>query len=349
MADDAKKDEGGGDTYIIKKIKKGGGHHGGAWKVAYADFVTAMMAFFLLLWLLNVSTDEQLNAISNYFDPTHPKVSQRESGSGGVLGGLTVAPEGAMTSTVQPLTQANPTGQVSQGKGEKTEKEKAKEKAREAEEDRFKEAQQALEQAIIEVPELAAMAENLIIDMTPEGLRIQMVDDDDEPMFASGSAQMMQRTQLLVGTIAGIIEPLPNDISVRGHTDSAGYGPGADYTNWELSADRANASRKALEQFGFPPERVNNVIGKADKEHLNPDDPYDSRNRRISFILLKEEITKPIEEEEETGNGVGVTGDGESTGDGEGTGDSEGSSLPGPSQPPPIGTFKKTPGAVEFP
>ncbi len=353
--DDAKKDEGGGDTYIIKKIKKGGGHHGGAWKVAYADFVTAMMAFFLLLWLLNVSTDEQLNAISNYFDPTHPKVSDTKSGAGGVLGGLTVAPEGAMSSTVQPLvppqsqTAPRPQGMDGKDKGAKSQKDKEKEAARKAEEDRFKEAQQALEQAIMEVPELAAMAENLIIDVTPEGLRIQMIDDDDEPMFASGSAQMMQKTQLLVGTIAGIIEPLPNDISVRGHTDSSGYSPGADYTNWELSADRANASRKALEQFGFPPERINNVIGKADTEHLNPDDPYDSRNRRISFILLKEEITKPIEEEEETGEGVGITGDGEGTGGGGEGGDSEGSSLPGPTRPPPIGTFKKTPGAVEFP
>ncbi len=341
MADDDAKKEGEGDTYIIKKIKKGGGHHGGAWKVAYADFVTAMMAFFLLLWLLNVSTDEQLNAISNYFDPTHPKVSDSTSGAGGVLGGLSVAPEGAMVTTVQPLTPQQPSRATIQKQGKGQTDGEAEEK-RKAEEKKLEEAKNALEQAILEVPELAALAESLIIDMTPEGLRIQIIDDDEEPMFASGSAQMFQKTRLLLGTIAGIIEPLPNDISVRGHTDSSGYAPGAEYTNWELSADRANASRKGLEDFGFPPERINNVVGKADREHLNPDDPTDSQNRRISIILLRDEIVNPLPEGEE---GMGVSGEG---GEGEGSG-SSGSSLPGPSQPPPIGTFRKTPGAVEFP
>ncbi len=365
MADDkAKNGDGGGDTIVIKRIKKGGGHHGGAWKVAYADFVTAMMAFFLLLWLLNVSTDEQLNAISNYFYPTHPKVSDTKSGAGGVLGGLTVAPQGAMSSTVQPLTQTSPTGTAGQGLGpnKKTEKDtdsqkketgdKAREEARKAEEDRFKDAKKELEQALMDIPELAALADNLIVDVTPEGLRIQMVDDDKEPMFASGSAKMMQNARLLVGTITGIIVKLPNEISVRGHTDSTGYAPGAEYTNWELSADRANSTRKVLLEYGLPLERLNNVVGKADKEPLNAQDPYDPRNRRISFILLKEELTKPPEPEqaaEETPEeGPAITEEEEIVEDAEGEGD-EGSSLPGPSQPQPIGTFRKTPGAVEFP
>jgi chemotaxis protein MotB len=116
---EAAKDDKTKQPIIIKRIKKGGGHHGGAWKVAYADFVTAMMAFFLLLWLLNVTTEEQKNAISNYFDPTHPKVSQSDSGAGGVLGGLSMAPQGAMATTVQPVTAAPPSSSVNKRSGEK--------------------------------------------------------------------------------------------------------------------------------------------------------------------------------------------------------------------------------------
>jgi len=340
MAEEAKDDGDSGDTYIIKKIKKGGGHHGGAWKVAYADFVTAMMAFFLLLWLLNVSTDEQLNAISSYFDPTHPKISDSRSGSDGLMGGLSVSTEGAMVTNVQPLTQPT-TGKA--GDRPKTVEEAARKKAAADEEARFKNAEDELKQKIMEVPQLAELAENLLVDMTPEGLRIQLIDNEGKSMFESGSAIMKQETRLLLGMIAEIIEPLPNEISIQGHTDSSGYGPGAEYTNWELSADRANASRRTLELFAFPPERINNVVGKADREHLNPDDPYDPSNRRISIVLLKEEITNPAEEGEGVeGEATGEAGDGEGTGEG-------GTALPGPSQPPPVGTFRRTPGAVEFP
>lgn len=338
MAKEEAKDEGGEQPIIIKNIKKGGGHHGGAWKVAYADFVTAMMAFFLLLWLLNVSTDEQLNAISNYFDPTHPKIAETRSGSDGLMGGLSVSTEGAMVTQVQPLTQPTPTGQA--GDRAKSAEDAARKKAAAEEEKRFEDAQKELEQKIMEVPELAAMAENLLVDMTPEGLRIQMVDSEGKSMFESGSAKLKQEAQLLLGMISEIIKPLPNDLSIRGHTDSSGYGPGADYTNWELSADRANASRKALELFAFPPERINNVVGKADREPLKKDDPYHPSNRRISIILLKDEIVNPPEESEEGETGE-VVGEGQEGG-------TEGA-LPGPSQPPPIGTFRKTPGAVEFP
>lgn len=325
-----------GDTYIIKKIKKGGGHHGGAWKVAYADFVTAMMAFFLLLWLLNVTTEEQKNAISNYFDPTHPKVSQSESGAGGVLGGLSAAPEGAMVSTVQPITPQSisqaPPGLRGQPNQEPRESEEViQKKAEEAE--RFDEAMEAIKKKIEEVPALADLAENLIVDMTPEGLRIQMVDSEGKSMFASGSAQMNQEAQLLIGTVSEIIKDLPNDVSVRGHTDSSGYGEGATYTNWELSADRANTTRRIMEQFGVEPGKVNNVVGKADTEHLFEDDPYDPRNRRISIILLKDEITNPPEPSENTGEAI----------------DAAPSSLPSPMQPPPMGTFRRTPGEIEFP
>lgn len=306
---------------------------GGAWKVAYADFVTAMMAFFLLLWLLNVTTDEQKNAISNYFDPTHPKVSSAESGAGGVLGGLTMSPQGAMSSTMNPLVPQQQNKETSRGKDSKSKVAKARE---EAEKKRFKSAEEKLKQAIKENPKLAALAKNLLIDMTPEGLRIQIVDQDGESMFPSGSAKMYDKTKDLLLAITDIILSMPNELSVRGHTDATRYSEGATYTNWELSSDRANASRRVMMGGGITLDRLNNVMGKAETEPLIAENPLDARNRRITIILLKEELTNP--ETEETGDEQGE----EDLGDGEDTGDY-------PPKMPPIGTFRKTPGKVEFP
>ena len=308
MAED---ESGGEQPIIIKKIKKGGGHHGGAWKVAYADFVTAMMAFFLLLWLLNVTTEEQKNAISNFFDPTHPKVSEAQSGAGGVMGGTSMSVDGAMVSTAESIAQPPPgstqTNAMNAAKATNTGKgesltpsqaqssavEQAKEELRQAEEEALKEVQDAIEQAIQENPDLQNLAENLIVDMTPEGLRIQVVDAEGNSMFASGSARMYQKTEKLMTQVAEIIKGVPNEVSIRGHTDSIPYGAGADYTNWDLSTDRANSSRRVMEQGGLPAERINNVVGKADTEHLLPDEPQSARNRRISIVLLREELTDP--------------------------------------------------------
>lgn len=331
---------------------------GGAWKVAYADFVTAMMAFFLLLWLLNVSTDEQLDAIAGFFDPTAIKVSESTSGAGGVMGGISMSPKGAMATNVQPITNPEPTGRVSSKKspeptkGTKTTKEKAIESAKEImrkkEEAEFKEAEQAIKQAIQDDPELSKLAKNLIVDMTPEGLRIQIVDQDGDPMFPSGSARMFEKTKGLMSKISNIVKKLPNELSVRGHTDSVPYGAGATYTNWELSADRANSTRRVLIDSGIPAERVNNVVGKADTEHLLPEDPNNAQNRRISIIMLKEELTNPnfdkkasaLAEEEGLYEDIQAGSDegAESGGDG--------STAP---SAPPIGTFRRTPGSVEFP
>lgn len=375
MADEDTKEQ----PIIIKKIKKGGGHHGGAWKVAYADFVTAMMAFFLLLWLLNVTTDEQLNAISNFFDPTHPKVSASQSGAGGVLGGLTMSPDGAMTSNKERIVQPPPgsTGGNSAMNAAKastdpkpTPVEKAKESMRKSEEDRFKKAQDALKIAMQESPALAALAKHLLVDMTPEGLRIQIVDQKGEPMFASGSARMYEKTRNLITEVGSIITDLPNQISVRGHTDSVPYGHGSDYTNWELSTDRAHSSRRVLLESGLPVVRIDNVIGKAATEPLLPDDPTAAQNRRISIVLLKEELADPegFEDkaekaakdyvEEQTApeddapapDHLPSTEDPEAHQDGGAQGDrsNNGGNIRTPA-PPRIGTFKKTPGEVEFP
>jgi len=276
---------------VIKKIKRGGGgHHGGAWKVAYADFVTAMMAFFLLLWLLNVTTEEQKAGIAQFFDP-NPRITLSESGSNGMLGGLTVSPDGAMTSDVQemaPREETNPTAT-----GSLTE-EQLREEVRKREEENFKKAEAAIKQAMSESAELKELEKNLKMDMTPEGLRIQIVDQDGKPMFPSGSAQMFERTQKLLEKVAEVIRKMPNEISVRGHTDSVPYSKGNAYGNWELSADRANASRRVLLTAGVPEDKVNNVLGKADKDHLLPDKPADAQNRRISIILLRQELVTQV-------------------------------------------------------
>lgn len=274
---------------IVKKIKKGGGgHHGGAWKVAYADFVTAMMAFFLLLWLLNVTTEEQKLGIADYFDP-NPKIAESISGAGGMLGGLSMSKEGAMVTDVQSM---NPTSNTDPAlrPGE----DQLKDAIRKQEEAAFKKAESALKDAIAENPELKELEKNLMVDMTPEGLRIQIVDQEGKPMFPSGSAVMYEKTEKLLEKVAEIIRKMPNEVSVRGHTDSVPYSKGTGFTNWELSAERANASRRVLLKGGLPEKKINNVVGKADKDHLVADKPKDPKNRRISIILLREELVRQM-------------------------------------------------------
>lgn len=283
---------------IIKKVKKmAGGHHGGAWKVAYADFVTAMMAFFLLLWLLSVTTEVQKEGIADYFTSV-PMITRSESGASGLLGGTTVSPDGAMTSTVQPLVHKpqteNPTlrpGSQPIRKETEISDKRFEEERQKREAENFEQAEAALKQAIESDADFKALAEALYVDTTPEGLRIQVVDQTDKPLFDSGSAKPLLHTRKLLKKVSGIIQRLPNEVSVRGHTDSVGYGEGATYTNWELSAERANAARRELIKGGMPKSRLNNVVGKADTDHLFPDNTRDERNRRISIILLYERVT----------------------------------------------------------
>jgi len=342
---------------IIKKINKSAeGHHGGAWKVAYADFVTAMMAFFLLLWLLNVTTSEQKLGIADYFSPASP--SKQESGAGGVLGGQTITVDGSLNNQSSPpqLTvpvpslpaAANAAEQVDDFKysargrpdGDKdklgnTDEEKAggptagtmkgglseaelaggaadlmriggKEEAdkngdgevdpaelaealAKLEAQQFQQAAAELRQAIQEVPELRDLAQNLIIDQTPEGLRIQLVDQEGYSMFPSASAKMFPQTAQLMAYVAQAVSKMPNRLSVSGHTDSIPFSNDAAYGNWELSSDRANASRRALIAGGVAPERIATVVAKADTDHLFPDDPKSPRNRRVSIVLIREQ------------------------------------------------------------
>ncbi len=296
---------------VIKKIKKGGhGHHGGAWKVAYADFVTAMMAFFLLLWLLNATTDEQKLGISNFFSPD--AVSDGGSGSGGLFGGTTLNIEGALTSSggpaegavIMPLPTTPAADGDSDGDGaadddaagdpeeeagaaEPTDEDLAKALA-EREQEQFERAEAVLRQAIQSVPELTNLQNSLIIEQTPEGLRIQLVDQERVSMFPSGSAEPAQSTRRLAKLVTEVIKQLPNQISISGHTDAVPYRTANGYTNWELSADRANAARRLLIESGLTPERLSLVQGRAATDPLLPDDPTSPRNRRISFVLLRE-------------------------------------------------------------
>ena len=303
---------------IIKKVKKvvGGGHHGGAWKVAYADFVTAMMAFFLLLWLLNATTEEQKKGIAEYFSPvttfTPDSVSESPSGAGGVMGGRSMTSEGAMVNDTSPvgITVALPgskedsEAQTEQpADGTKDSQRLAAEEeapdqavdraevdrlARELEEERFAEAEADLRQALESVPDLSDFAKNLVIDQTPEGLRIQIIDQEGRSMFASGSAEMFPHTQRLLALVADAVKTLDNPVAIKGHTDSTPYASGKDYSNWELSTDRANSSRRALLAAGLPAARIASVVGRADQEHFVPEEPNSPRNRRISIVLLRQ-------------------------------------------------------------
>lgn len=317
------KGEGEKPILIIKKKGHGDhGHHGGAWKVAYADFVTAMMAFFLLLWLLNVTSEEQRLGIANYFMPD--SVSRSQSGGGGVLGGVTISP-GEMEKKAAGLVLAIPrapdaseaeTAQDVDGEGKPPERRdprdpadrvldaskdkdkdkdgdiserRLKEQLARQEEESFRKAEFELKQAIEDIPDLKQLAENLIVDRTPEGLRIQIVDQGKYSMFPLGSAAPMDHTRKLMNAVARIVQRLPNRISVTGHTDALQFQNNSrNYGNWELSADRANSSRRMLLEAGLPTDRINRVIGKAEQEPLFAENPNDPRNRRISIVLLRD-------------------------------------------------------------
>ncbi|WP_340118045.1 flagellar motor protein MotB [Pelagibius sp. 7325] len=302
---------------IIKKVKKvAGGHHGGAWKVAYADFVTAMMAFFLLLWLLNATTEEQRKGIAEYFSPVssfNPEsVSESASGSDGVMGGRSMITDGALVNDTSPVgitvslpgakddteEQAEePADDTQSGQrlakadedpNQAVDRAEVDRLARELEEERFAEAEAELRQAIESVPDLSDFAKNLVIDQTPEGLRIQIIDQEGKSMFPSGSAQMYPHTQRLLALVADAIKNLDNPVAIKGHTDSTPYTSTKDYSNWELSTDRANSSRRALLAAGLPASRVASVVGRADQEHFVPSEPNSPRNRRISVVLLRQ-------------------------------------------------------------
>ncbi|MEO8113329.1 MAG: flagellar motor protein MotB [Phenylobacterium sp.] len=294
----------GDQPIVIKRVKKvtAAGHHGGAWKVAYADFVTAMMAFFLLMWLINTTSPEQKRGIADYFAPA--SVSQTSSGSGGILGGTALGDDGAKSngsaSVVTELApdSRNPNdGKAKEGaKGQPSETTAALDAAREAQQKSeaaaFASASQSLRQALQDLPELAELSKNIIIDQTPEGLRVQLVDQEGRSMFNQGSTQPNDRAKLLLRAVAKVINQLPNRISIYGHTSASPGSVKAD-GDWTLSAGRADASRRILQSAGVDSDRIYQVSGKAASEPLYPDDPTLPGNRRIAIVLLREAPVLP--------------------------------------------------------
>ncbi|GMV63016.1 MAG: membrane protein [Parvibaculum sp.] len=285
---------------IIKKVKKAAhAHHGGAWKIAYADFVTAMMAFFLLMWLISMTTPEQKQGLADYFAPSN--VSRSTSGAGGIMGGTAFDEEGARMPGTKPqvvMTISTP----AQPRSPEVEEQEAKRAAEMNElmhqksardESNFQNAAESIRQSMRENPALAELSRNIIVDETPEGLRIQIVDQDGRSMFPSGNAEPYERTRQLLDEVARILVRLPNRVSISGHTDANPLAGRPGYSNWELTADRANAVRRILEKGGLSGDRIYQVVGKADSEPLFPEDPYMAANRRLSVVLLREAPVTP--------------------------------------------------------
>jgi chemotaxis protein MotB len=288
------------NAVVIKRIKKSGhaAHHSGAWKVAYADFVTAMMAFFLLMWLINTTTPEQKRGIADYFAPQ--SIAQTVSGSGGVLGGMVLGDDNAHAGGAQSVmqkqsppspkadTRALASGHTQGGAGAST---ASSTNLRSAQDGDFDHAAEAIHQAIQDNPDIANLSHQVITENTPQGLRVQLVDQDGRPMFQQGSSEPMPYTRKLLAAVGGIIASLPNRVSIAGHT--AGNDAAATGGNWELSASRANQARALLQAGGLSSDRIYEVAGKAGSEPLLPEDPSASANRRLSILLMKEAPPAP--------------------------------------------------------
>ncbi len=350
----AKKD--GKATIVIRREEVvEGGHHGGAWKVAYADFVTAMMAFFLLMWLLNATTEAQRRGIADYFSPVIGS-SRSPAGQGGPFGGHTPYDHGPLLSDQGALAVMNakapPTnvedddsdtpaqtmnwrepgrsevppdadgfaarpaaGPGGPGSGSPAEASTdgvaqrllteahtradpgkaadaqiaARNAAQAAAQERaaFKAAAAEIRQALEADPAYAELSHQLSVDMTRNGLRVQIIDEDARPMFATGSAAVNDRARLLLRKIAPVLLRLPEQIAITGHTDAASY-RGGERSNWELSAERANATRRVLAEAGLPESRIRSVTGDADRDLLLPATPLAAANRRIAITVLRE-------------------------------------------------------------
>ena len=260
---------------IIKKIikNKGHGHHGGAWKLAYADFVTAMMAFFLLMWLLGSTDEKTRKGISEYFQDPY-KASLIDKGQ------------------IPTLDEIAPTEIDQQAeKNDLMQLEMLKEKI----------------QAMIDAnPELSEVREQIKLETTPEGLRVQIIDNKNMPMFKLASSETEPQIRLILRALAPVINKLPNKITINGHTDARPFPANRKgYSNWELSSDRANAARYELNQGGLAEEKVLRVTGLSDSIPYNPDDPHDPMNRRISIIVMNKKAEQHILQE--AGNKPAIT------------------------------------------
>lgn len=274
---------------LIKRRKKGGGgHHGGTWKVAYADFVTAMMAFFLVMWLVTSTPEEKLGGIADYFKNPSAVKGATSTAVPGRMG-----PGGAGDSPVKIFTQVrNPPGAgkaktpgIGSGKDSQPRSDPEKEK-----QDRRKleDLRKVLTKAIASSQAMAPFKDQLLIDITPEGLRIQIIDAQNRPMFDLGSPELKPYTRALLVELATYLNDVPNRVAITGHTDTTPYRAKDGYTNWELSAERASAARRALVQGGLTDEKLARVVGLSSSVPFNRKDPADPKNRRISLVVLSQ-------------------------------------------------------------
>src|SRR5471032_75471 len=278
---------------IIKRVKRyAGRHHGGAWKIAFADFATAMMAFFLVLWLMSSATPEQLIAIAGYFkDP----VGFSDSGSPYVidLGG---SPQMSPDQTLNPEVKSTPSPD-----NVPIDSDTAEAAAEQVEQERLEMLLQELQNKVNENPQLQKFKDQILFEITQDGLRIQIMDAENRPMFDVGSARLKPYFEDILLAMADTIKTVPNKISISGHTDAKPYAGAGGFGNWELSANRANAARRALIAGGYPDPQVARVVGYASSslyDHANPLNPV---NRRIDIIVLTKKAQQRID---------GVQGDG---------------------------------------
>ncbi|MDN3518709.1 flagellar motor protein MotB [Aquisalimonas lutea] len=284
---------------VIKRVKKvAGGHHGGSWKVAFADFMTALFAMFLILWIVTAMDEEQRAGVAGYFrDPTN--FSQEDNTPGNNIIDLE---GGSQTPLDMGDSPAEPT------------EEQIMEEAERRQRARMESLQQDLEEAIERSQALEPFKDQLLLDITPEGLRIQLVDRRNRPMFDLGSDDLRNYAESILMELADVINEVPNKISITGHTDSVAFTDPETYDNWELSADRANSARRALMRGGINVDRIAQVTGLADTVLFDKDNPQNPINRRISIVVLNPDAEAAIAERQDARQFT-PAGDGADNGD----------------------------------
>ena len=255
---------------IVKKVTVvAGGHHGGAWKVAYADFVTAMMAFFLLLWLLNATTEEQKQGLADYFSPTLVQMRENSAGSNGLLGGASFSDMNSVSNAKSERGQMSISPPMESGKSGQSE-----------------ETRRAVERMLQSTPRLRRLAQQVRLVQVTEGIRMDLVDDADFAMFHLGTTVLTADARELLNAIAEAAAAQNTQMTLRGHTDALPWRDGVPGNNWSLSAGRAEATRLELLRGGIAKSRFARIEGVADREPLIANDPNDPRNRRISITVL---------------------------------------------------------------
>jgi chemotaxis protein MotB len=275
---------------IRRKKSAAGGHHGGSWKIAYADFITAMMSFFLVMWLISVVPREELKGIAEFF-----RMPLRVALTGG--------PNNSAETSAIPGGGHDPLrseGDTRRANGQRTESQ-VQGDAERRDQTRLNDLQKRLNNLIESSPVLKAFRPQLLVDMTTEGLRIQIIDNQNRPMFAIGKAEVQPYMRDILRELGPVLNEIPNKISISGHTDATQYGRGERaYSNWELSADRANASRQELVAGGMTETKVARVVGLSSSVSLVKDDPYAAVNRRISLVVLNRATQERLDRENQS-------------------------------------------------